>query len=346
MSHKVAFSFADGKTVFLDSHAGELLLDAALRNGVNIPLDCREGVCGTCQGRCESGSYTQDYVDEEALSAEDLAARKILSCQTRVQSDASFYFDFESTICSASGTSLFSGQVTAVRQLSETTAILHLDASAHPGRLDFLPGQYARLKVPGAGVSRSYSFAHRPSEDNQFQFLVRLLPDGAMSNYLRERCQPGQTIEFEAPLGAFYLREVERPLVMVAGGTGLSAFLGMLDDIAHKGGCDQPVRLYYGVTDARDLCELDRLKAYETRIADFACEMVVMNPTQEWQGKTGLIPEHFDRTFLKANPFDMYVCGPPPMVEAVKRWLAGEHIESYRLYYEKFGDSSSGQPTA
>jgi anthranilate 1,2-dioxygenase reductase component len=343
MSHKVAFSFADGKTMFFDVRTGELLLDAALRNGVNIPLDCREGVCGTCQGRCESGSYTQDYVDEETLSADDLAARKILSCQTRVQSDAAFYFDYDSSLCSAGGTTLLSGQVTAVQQVSETTAILHLDASDHDGRLDFLPGQYARLKVPGTDVRRSYSFAHRPHERNQLQFLIRLLQDGAMSNYVRERCQPGQTIEFEAPLGAFYLREVDRPLVMVAGGTGLSAFLGMLDDLAHNGGGGQPVRLYYGVTNARDLCELDRLKAYEERIADFACEIVVMNPTEEWQGKTGLIPEHFDRAFLEARPFDMYVCGPPPMVEAIKVWLANERIDGHRLYYEKFGDSSNTQ---
>ncbi|MEX3824864.1 anthranilate 1,2-dioxygenase electron transfer component AntC, partial [Paraburkholderia sp. BR14262] len=278
MSHKVAFSFADGKTVFFDVRSGEILLDAALRSGVNIPLDCREGVCGTCQGRCESGSYTQDYVDEEALSPHDLAARKTLSCQTRVQSDASFYFDFDSSLCGAGGKRLLTGQVSGVRQVSETTAILDLDAGAHAGRLDFLPGQYARLKVPGTDVWRSYSFARRPGDDNQLQFLIRLLPDGAMSNYMRERCTPGQTIDFEAPLGTFYLRQVERPLVMVAGGTGLSAFLGMLDGLAHKGDCDQKVHLYYGVTNARDLCELDRLASYAQRIANFACDIVVTNP--------------------------------------------------------------------
>ncbi|MCM2494742.1 anthranilate 1,2-dioxygenase electron transfer component AntC [Burkholderia glumae] len=346
MNHRVAFSFADGKTVFFDIHKDELLLDAALRNGVNIPLDCREGVCGTCQGRCESGRYTQDYVDEETLSPADLAARKMLSCQTRVQSDASFYFDFASGLCSAAGTQSLTGRVAAVKQVSETTAILHVDASAHERRIDFLPGQYARLKVPGTDVWRSYSFANRPDDGNQLQFLIRLLPDGAMSNYLRERCAPGQTIEFEAPLGTFYLREAERPLVMVAGGTGLSAFLGMLDELAHQGGCARQVRLYYGVTHARDLCELERLTAYAQRIANFSAEIVVMNASDGWQGKTGLIPEHFDRDMLAAAPFDMYVCGPPPMVEAIKTWLARERVSDHRLYYEKFAESNSAQQAA
>ena len=73
MTYKVAFSFADGKTLFCNVQNNEILLDAALRSGIKIPLDCREGVCATCQGRCESGQYTQDYVDDEALSASDLA---------------------------------------------------------------------------------------------------------------------------------------------------------------------------------------------------------------------------------------------------------------------------------
>ncbi|CAB3745519.1 hypothetical protein LMG24238_07649 [Paraburkholderia sediminicola] len=55
---------------------------------------------------------------------------------------------------------------------------------------------------------------------------------------------------------------------MVAGGTGLSAFLGMLDDLAHKGSCGQPVRLYYGVTNFRDLCVLDRLKEYASQYVE------------------------------------------------------------------------------
>jgi anthranilate 1,2-dioxygenase reductase component len=341
MNHKVAFSFSDGKTVFFDIRSNEILLDAALRNGINIPLDCREGVCGTCQGRCESGSYTQDYVDEEALSADDLAARKMLSCQTRVQSDVSFYFDYDSSLCSAGEKMLLSGKIGAVKLVSETTAILHIDASDHAGRLDFLPGQYARLKVPDTQAWRSYSFANLPSDRNQLQFLIRLLPNGAMSDYLRERCRPGQNIEFEAPLGTFYLREIQRPLVMVAGGTGLSAFLGMLDKLAEQGGASHPVRLYYGVTNARDLCELERLKRYEAQIRDFAYEIVVTNPADGWHGKTGYIPEHFDRRFLDANPFDMYVCGPPPMVEAIRGWLSSERIAEHRLYYEKFADSNS-----
>ncbi|MDW7564273.1 2Fe-2S iron-sulfur cluster-binding protein, partial [Klebsiella pneumoniae] len=105
-----------------------LLLDAAVRQGINLPLDCREGVCGTCQGQCETGIYEQEYVDEDALSERDLAERKMLACQTRVKSDAAFYFDHDSAICNAGDTLKIETKVTAVELVSETTAILHLDA--------------------------------------------------------------------------------------------------------------------------------------------------------------------------------------------------------------------------
>ncbi|GFM81322.1 anthranilate dioxygenase reductase [Pseudomonas cichorii] len=343
MNHKVAFSFADGKTSFFEIKPNELLLDAALRNGVNIPLDCREGVCGTCQGRCESGQYTQDYVDDEALSEHDLAQRKMLSCQTRVQSDASFYFDFDSSLCNAGGTQLLQATVTQVEQVSATTAILHIDAGSHPRQLDFLPGQYARLHVPGTDEWRSYSFANRPNPANQLQFLIRLLPDGVMSNFIRQRCVPGQGIELEAPLGSFYMRQITRPLVMIAGGTGLSAFLGMLDTIAEQGGCEQPIQLFYGVTQDNDLCELPRLAEYRDRIEGFDYQLVVSRPSPEWQGKTGWIPDHFDRQALQSAPFDIYLCGPPPMVEAVRTWFTEQQIDNFQMYYEKFIESNSRQ---
>lgn len=341
MNHKVAFSFADGKTLFFPVKGNEILLDAALRNGINIPLDCREGVCGTCMGRCESGRYEMDYVDDEALSAQDLEQRKILSCQTRVKSDAAFYFDFASTLCNGAGLVQERGIVTAVQQVSPTTAILHLDAGIDGQRLDFLPGQYARLQVPGSEAKRSYSFANRPNAENKLQFLIRLLPDGAMSNYIRERCQAGDEIRFEAPLGAFYMRHIEKPLLLVAGGTGLSAFLGMLDEIAERGGCGQPVHLFYGVRQVADLCELERIASYAQRIPDFRFTPVISDEGQGWDGKRGYVAEHFDAAKLREAPFDMYLCGPPPMVESVKTWLQEQTLDNAHLYFEKFTESNT-----
>ncbi|AWL28754.1 anthranilate 1,2-dioxygenase electron transfer component AntC [Acinetobacter defluvii] len=340
MGHSVALNFADGKTFFISVNNDELLLDAAIRQGINLPLDCREGVCGTCQGQCETGIYEQEYVDEEALSARDLAERKMLACQTRVQSDAAFFFDHDSNICNAGDTLKIAATVTQVELVSETTAILHVDASSHTQQLQYLPGQYARLQIPDTDEWRSYSFANRPNTSNQLQFLIRLLPDGVMSNYLRDRCQVGQTIVMEAPLGSFYLREVEKPLVFIAGGTGLSAFLGMLDNLAEQHNPPK-IELFYGVNKETDLCEQQRLQDYANKIANFNYHPIVTQATETWSGKTGFIHEHLNKDQLAEQAFDMYLCGPPPMIEAVKTWLDTAALSNFKIYSEKFLSSNT-----
>lgn len=342
MGHSVALNFADGKTFFISVSDNELLLDAAFRQGITLPLDCREGVCATCQGQCESGNYTQDYVDEDALTERDLAERKILACQTRVKSDAAFYFDHDSSFCNAGETLKIETKVTQVQLVSETTAILHVDASSHAEKINYLPGQYARLKIPGADDWRAYSFANLPNDQNQLQFLIRLLPQGLMSDYLRERCQVGDTILLEAPLGSFYLREVDqqKPLVFIAGGTGLSAFLGMLDQIVEQPAIP-PVHLYYGVNKEQDLCEQKRLQAYAAKIPEFAYHPIIGQPTESWSGKKGFIHEHLDQSQLRDQAFDMYLCGPPPMIDAVKNWLDDQAIHHGRVFSEKFIQSHS-----
>ncbi|MHB9842168.1 hypothetical protein Q8F57_046240 [Paraburkholderia terrae] len=92
---------------------------------------------------------------------------------------------------------------------------------------------------------------------------------------------------------------MEHPLVVLAGGTDLSAFLGMLEELAERGGAGSPCP----VTNARDLCEVERLEAYAARIEHFSQEVALMNPAPECQGKTGLGREHLPVCCAHASLF-------------------------------------------
>ena len=208
--------------------------------------------------------------------------------------------------------------VRELRLLSEDTALLRLDAGAAGRQLDFLPGQYARLQVPGSDCRRAYSFANRPNPQNHLQFLIRLLPGGAMTT----TCAKGAGSATRSASRRRWApsRQVERPLLLVAGGTGLSAFLGMLDELAERG-CERPVHLYYGVRRADDLCELQRIAGYAERLPGFRFVPVLSEADADWDGRRGYLHEHFDAARLRDEAFDLYLCGPPPMVEAVRQWL-------------------------
>ncbi|WP_428036857.1 anthranilate 1,2-dioxygenase electron transfer component AntC [Amphritea sp.] len=338
--NKVALNFSDGRTRFIGVNSGETVLDAALRQGITIPVDCREGVCATCKGHCSSGDYQLEYVDEDALSAAELRQGGVLTCQMRVASDCAIAFDFESTLCSSSGPEELEAVITNVDLLSESAAVVYIDAQSLGDQLDFLPGQYAHVNVPGTDEWRSYSFACAPNETNQLQFLIRLLPQGVMSDYLRDRAKPGDRMKLKAPLGAFYLHQIKRPLIFVAGGTGLAAFLGMLDQMVESPEhCDQPITLFYGVTQMTDLCEIERLQRYAERLPGFTCHSIVMKENEVWQGPVGVVTDLFEDSHFNDGEVDLYLCGPPPMVDAVKGWLDQRDMANSTIHYEKFSAS-------
>ncbi|WP_428035579.1 anthranilate 1,2-dioxygenase electron transfer component AntC [Amphritea sp.] len=338
--YKVALNFSDGRTHFIGVNAGETVLNAALRQGMTLPVDCREGVCATCKGTCQSGSYELDYVDEDALSEAELEKGAVLTCQMRVSSDSALQFDFDSTLCTSAGPEQIDATVKAVEIVSESTAVVHIDASVRAGQLDFLPGQYAHVQVPGTDEWRSYSFACAPNDRNQLKFLIRLLPQGVMSDYLRDRVKPGDTLRLKAPLGAFYLHQITRPLILVAGGTGLAAFLGMLDEMsAHPARYTQPVTLFYGVTQAADLCEIERIQGYAEKLPNFSYHNIVMQENGGWQGPVGVVTDLFEEHHFNGGEIDAYLCGPPPMVDAVKNWLDQREMSNSHVHYEKFSAS-------
>ncbi|ROO24176.1 hypothetical protein SAHL_15895 [Salinisphaera orenii YIM 95161] len=205
-----------------------------------------------------------------------------------------------------------------------------LDAGTH---LDFLPGQYVNIDVPGEGAQRSYSFSSRPG-DSHNTFLIRNVGNGVMSRYLRERAQTGDMLTLTGPMGAFYLRPVERPVLMLAGGTGLAPFLAMLADLAEHG-CDQPIRMLYGVNEDAHLVKCDALDALTEQLADFSYETVVVDE-QSAHPRKGYVTHHLSADMLRDGDIDVYVCGPPPMVEAVEDHFDTLGVEPHGFYAEKF----------
>ena len=88
----------------------------------------------------------------------------------------------------------------------------------------------------------------------------------------------GDSLTLAGPLGSFYLREIKRPLLLLAGGTGLAPFTAMLEKIAEQGSA-HPLHLIYGVSNDFDLVEMDRLEDFAARIPNFTYSACVSSPT-------------------------------------------------------------------
>src|ERR1700738_3242846 len=332
MGHSIALSFEDGVTRFIECRPDETIADASYHAGINIPLDCRDGVCGTCKCRVESGEYDRGSYLEDALTQDEAAEGLPLACQSRQKTDLVVAIAASSEACKTGGRT-YRARLRSVDRLSETTIAFSLD---RVDAFSFLPGQYVNVLVPGTDQRRSYSFSSAPGAA-PLRFLVRNIPPGVMSTYLREKAVRGTPIEFTGPAGSFYLREIKRPLLLLAGGTGLAPFLSILGKIAETGSA-HPIHLVYGVSKDVDLVGVEQLEQFTAKIPGFTF-LTCVSARDSAHPRKGYVMAHGDPGHRNGGDVDVYLCGPPPMVDAVRAWLGERSVTQAKLYYEKFSPS-------
>ena len=339
MTYNIALNFEDGVTRFVTCKPSETVVDASYRQGINIPMDCREGACSTCKCKVESGSYDLGEYIEDALSKTEADTGYALACQMRPKSDCVVLIAASSAVCKTKQEDYVT-TIKDVQRLSDSTFALVLQGEALK-KLVFLPGQYANLRVPGEEKHhRAYSFSSVSADRDSVSFLIRNVPGGLMSGFLTQRAKPGGTISMAGPFGSFYLRPIQRPVLMLAGGTGLAPFLAMLEKIAAEGRSAHPIHLIYGVNTDRDVVETDKLSTFTNRIPNFTFAVCVVDANSEHPRK-GYVTHHIEAAHLNNGDVDIYLCGPPPMVEAVAQYLRETSVTSASFHFEKFAPSIS-----
>ncbi len=330
-THQVALAFEDGVTRFISCRDDQTVADASYRQRINIPLDCRDGACGTCKAFCESGQFDGGTYIDDALPADEAAAGYVLPCSMKPRSDLVLQIASTSEVAKTQAAT-YTGKVVELQRLSATTVRFGVEIP-NRGQLAFLPGQYVNIAVPGTDVTRSYSFSNAPHEE-RLTFLVKLAPGGAMSGYLTDRAAVGDALTFTGPHGSFFLRETDRPVLLLAGGTGLAPILAMLRKL-RAAGSHRKAHLIYGVSTDDDLVELDTLAEVAAGLNGFSWDYCVSDPTSAAENKGYVMslmrPEH-----LYDGDVAIYLCGPPPMVESVRKHVAEAGIEPTGFYYEKF----------
>src|SRR5271163_427178 len=126
MDYRITLNFEDGVTRFIECRPDETIADASYHVGINIPLDCRDGVCGTCKCRVESGEYDRGSYLEDALTEEEAASGLALACQTRPKTDLVVAIAASSEACKTRGQT-HRARLHSVDRLSETTIAFSLD---------------------------------------------------------------------------------------------------------------------------------------------------------------------------------------------------------------------------
>ena len=320
----------------LEAAPQESVLAAALRAGINLAHSCRRGSCQSCRARIVSGAVRYPEGRPAGLSAEEEAAGYALLCQAHVASPALTVAAQEIVLGDDVRIHRVPCRVERMERLAHDVMGLYLKLPPVIP-FHFAPGQYADIILRN-GHRRSFSIASPPHDAALIELHVRHVPGGEFSDYVFGALRERDLLRLEGPLGGFFLREdTPRPILMMAGGTGFAPLKAMLRHAFQRGRA-QSIELYWGVRTRRDLYADALLAQWSAQHARFRYTPVLSEPMpgDEWKGRTGWVHQALVQDHPDLAPFEVYMAGPPPMIEAGKIAFARHGLPREHLHFDSF----------
>lgn len=324
---------------------GETVLDAALREGLNLPYGCRNGACGACKGKVLSG--TVHYGDEppSALTPEEHAAGQALFCQAIPEGDLAIEAQ-EIGAATEIVVKTMPVRVARMERLAPDVMRLYLKLPATE-RLQFLAGQYLDILLKD-GSRRGFSIANAPHDDAFVELHIRYVEGGRFTHHVFDQMKEKDILRIEGPLGSFFLREEsKRPIILMGGGTGFAPLKGMIEHAFHSG-LDRPMHLFWGVRAKRDLYLHELALSWAAQHPSFRYTPVLSDPQPEdqWQGATGFVHEAVFQTYPDLDAYQVYMSGPPAMINAAKTAFREYGLPDEHLFYDSFEFASQPKTVA
>jgi CDP-4-dehydro-6-deoxyglucose reductase len=324
-----------GKTFSVE--ADETVLEAALRQSINLPYGCKNGACGSCKGRLLTGKITHGDHSQSALSPADETAGATLLCCAHPQTNLLI----EVREVQGGGdipVRKVPCRINTIKFASDDVAILQLQLPASE-RFQFLAGQYLEFLLKD-NKRRAYSIASAPHEEGPLELHIRHLPGGLFTDPLFGQTADGKQIKekdilrFEGPLGSFFLREdSKKPIIFLASGTGFAPIKAMLTSIQNKK-IDREIHFYWGGRRPKDLYMDSLCQEFTHTIPGFHYIPVISEalPEDGWQGRTGFVHRAVMHDFSDLSSYQVYACGAPIVIAAART----DFVKECRLPEEEF----------
>jgi len=245
----------DNQNRDIHSREAENVLDALLRQGINIPFSCRSGVCHICVQQCTHGDIPP--VAQKGLSPELVKENHFLACQCTPMGDMH--------ITAPSG--LFQTVLVHSKEmLSPYVCKILLEP---PEAFIYKAGQFVNLRRPD-GITRSYSLASLPAEDYFLELHVQRQDGGIMSNWLIDELKVGDGIDIQNAEGSCHYQATasDHPLLLIGTGTGMAPLLGIVRDALHHNHRHE-IHLYHGGRNQDRFYLHDQLRELEQAHSNF-----------------------------------------------------------------------------
>ena len=318
----------------------ETILEAALRQNINLPYGCKNGACGSCKGKVVEGQVTHGQHSESAMSCADETGGATLFCCSHPQSDLLI----EAREVQGAGDIAIRKvpcRVNAISRHGSDVAILKLQLPASE-RFQFLAGQYLEFLLKD-GQRRAYSIANAPEQEGALELHIRHLPGGLFTDFVFGAKDPAlkekDILRFEGPLGSFFLREdSKKPIIFVAAGTGFAPIKSIIEQMQAKK-IQRPISLYWGGRRPSDLYMNSLCETWAQDLPDFKYIPVISDalPEDTWDGRSGFVHEAVMTDHPNLKDFQVYACGAPVMVNAARQDFSSQcHLPEEEFFADSF----------
>jgi CDP-4-dehydro-6-deoxyglucose reductase len=319
----------------LSVEQGETLLEAALRAGLNLPHSCKGGHCSACRARLRDGRVRYPLGQPLGLMPDEEREGYVLLCQAHAASEELAIevreitppapdVHLKSVPCRIERMDLLTPDVMAVFLRLPQNEPFH-----------FVAGQYIDIMLP-QNRRRSFSIANPPHDAELLELHIRRVSSGEFTQQLFSRMKEKTLLRIEGPLGQFWFREEsERAALLIGGGTGYAPLRAILRHVLELGR-PRPLHLYWGAQRPSDLYEDAQVRRWCAQYPHLRYTPVLLEPPDEWQGRSGLVHAAVLADHRQLAEFDVYASGPPAMVEAVRHEFMQCGLPASQLFFDSF----------
>lgn len=317
------------------------LLGIAKKTDEKITV-CSKDMCHTC-GKCARVCPMQLTPYLEFSEKNQFDHEACIRCNTCVNSCPAGILTLNNEAQGEQITSSTSNKGYENRQPIQAIieSIQHLDENVieysfkfqEPEVIKYEPGQFILVKIQEhPKMFRAYSISSYHEDGTRLSITIKKIPGGYASEILPEKFHIGDLVELEGPMGhELVINKNAKKVLLVAGGIGITPFRAIVKDLVENPDNIELVQLVYGVNKTNEFLYQDEFKAFESQSDKFNFIPVVASD-ENWSGKKGFVTDVMKNMAL--SEYEIYMCGPQPMINATLKTLDAMGIKEDIVFYE------------
>jgi len=351
------------------------LLNSLVNNGILLPSACGgQGTCGMCKCRVLEGGGNILTTEFAHISRKEQKENYRLACQLKVKESLNINIPeeifniqkFNAVVVSNSNVSTYIKELILKvddGQNFSFKAGAYIQIEIPEYKVDFkdfeIEDQYIdewekngllNLKSESyEPVIRAYSLANPPYEKGA-RLTVRIAtppcakmdaPPGIGSSYIFS-LKPEDKVIFSGPYGDFFIKDTDNEICFIGGGAGMAPMRCHILNLLNEKNSNRKISFWYGARSKKEIFYEETFRELEEKYDNFSFHIALSEPLAEdnWTGMTGFIHQALYQNYIKnhESPEDIeyYLCGPPPMINAVITTLVNEGVDEETIMFDAF----------